>query len=194
MWTFYSRPKLSLSSLKLSGDPVVQIAIRTGNQTYADTDIPMTMKICDGYGNCCFTNGPLHRQSVRWRRVLGAVDIYEDKDSLGQCNKVRFSFQVVINFPCLIGWLIDTDELLQPGILVGEPPVKNVELITRRRVQIGDNGEITIPPLDKERFLATSWFVKWVLITLEDGNKFFCEMEGWIDQKFVFVNPSNGMR
>ena len=83
--------------------------------------------------------------------------------------------------------MIDT-ELLQPGILVSRPPVKNVELITRRRIQIVD-GKIIVPPLDKERFHATSWFVKWVLITLEDGDKFFCEMDGWIDQKFVFVNP-----
>ena len=123
MWTFYSRPKLSLSSLKLSGDPVVQIAIRTGNQTYADTDIPMTMKICDGYGNCCFTNGPLHRQLYggdRWRRVLGAVDIYEDKDSLGQCNKVRFSFQVVITFRVwLVDWLIQMNSCSREFWLVG---------------------------------------------------------------------------
>ena len=96
MWTFYACPNLSLSSLKLSGVPVVEIAIQTGNQTYADTDIPMTMKICDGLGNCCFTNGPLHPQSGDGgRRVLGAVDIYEDQESLGQCNQVSFSFQVV---------------------------------------------------------------------------------------------------
>ena len=150
----------------------------------------MTMKICDGHGNCCFTNGPLHPQSGEGRtRVLGAVDIYEDEDSLGECNKVRFLFQVVTTFPV---WSINTDELLQPGILVGWPRVKYVELITRRRVQIGENGKIFLPPMDKERFHATSWFVSWVLVTLEDGNKFFCEMEGWIDQKFVFVNPSSG--
>ena len=95
------------------------------------------------------------------------------------------------NFPCLIDWLVDTDELLQPGILVGNRPVQSVELLTRRRVQISDNGEIIEPSFDKDTYRAASWFVNWVLITLENGKKFFCNFDGWIKQKFVFVNPSN---
>ena len=61
------------------------------------------------------------------------------------------------------------------GVLVGEPPVKTVEL------------SLSNYETKALRFYAATWFVKWILITIENGDKFFCEMEGWIDLKYIFI-------
>ena len=72
---------------------VVEIAILTGDQDHAETDVPMTMKICDGDGNCCNTAKPLRSQFGDGRtRERGSINIYADEESLGDCYSVRFTF------------------------------------------------------------------------------------------------------
>ena len=65
------------------------------------------------------------------------------------------------------------------GVLVGEPPVKTVELSLL-------DYEFDASP-KALRFYAATWFVEWILITIENGDKFFCKMDGWIDLRYVFT-------
>ena len=64
------------------------------------------------------------------------------------------------------------------GVLDGEPPVKTVELSLL-------DYEFDASP-KALRFYAATWFVEWILITIENGDKFFCKMDGWIDLRYVF--------
>ena len=70
-----------------------------------------------------------------------------------------------------------TDELLQVGILVAEPPVQTVSLITNYQSPFTTNYQ--------ERFFDPNWFVKWVLIKTASGDRFRCSVEAWIDQRSV---------
>ena len=74
---------------KITGDSVVEIAIRTGDSEYSGTDVPVKIKICDGAANCCQTSDNLHYKFGDDRK-RGSVDVYADVDLLGNCDEVRF--------------------------------------------------------------------------------------------------------
>ena len=37
------------------------------------------------------------------------------------------------------------------------------------------------------RFMDPSWFVEWVQIKKDNGDQYRCNVNGWIDHRFVFV-------
>ena len=153
------------------------------------------MEICDNDSNCCQTADNLHYKFGDDRK-RGSIDVYADVDLLGNCDNVGSTFKkkdfsrltvsqklgpyfgAQLQFICVGSLYIRNMQMIfQVGILVADPPVKRVALITNYQSRFTTNYQ--------GRLIEPNWSVQWVEIKTASGDKFRCNVDAWIDQRSV---------
>ena len=90
---------------------LVDVAIKTGDKKYADTDDWVTLKVCDVNGeDCCRV--ALDDKGVNDMKK-GAINYYTTKEEMGDCHNWNFNSNINLTFSIdgTDGWFVEWAEI-----------------------------------------------------------------------------------